>query len=147
MENPPVRRIQQDTQPILVPPAAPPSFGGYVEIDSADGDGNELSRWLQYLHVLMRRKFTLAVITLCGVLLAFLVSLYQTPLYMARATLEIQNVSPEPFEGIKFMNSGDPLQLQTQLQLLKSSALRERVNAKLSSAPSGSGPGTEPARL
>ena len=141
MENSPVRRTQQDAQPILVPSAAPPPFGGYVEIDSPDSGGNELSQWLQYLQVLMRRKGTLAVIALCGVLLAFLVSLYQTPLYMASATLEIQNLSPEPFEGLRFMNSGDPYQLQTQLQLLRSRALRERVNEKLYSAPSGSGPG------
>ena len=81
----------------------------------------------------MRRKVMLAAMTLCGVLLAFLVSLYQTPLYMASATLEIQNVSPEPFEGIKFMNPGDPFLLQTQLQLLKSGALLDRVHGKLSS--------------
>jgi polysaccharide biosynthesis transport protein len=133
MDNLPTHRPHSDAQPIVVQSA--PAFGGYVDVNSADEDGHELTQWLRYWHVLVRRKFTVLAITICGVFLGFLYSLYQTPLYMAGATLEIQNISPEPFDGIKFMNTGDPYQLQTQLQLLRSGTLNDRVYAKLSSNP------------
>jgi capsular exopolysaccharide synthesis family protein len=135
MEHLPIRRQHPDNQPMLMPSASAPSFGGYVEINSADGDSNELKQWLEYLHVVVRRKFTVLAISICGVLLALLYTLYQTPLYMAGATLEVQNISPEPFEGIAFMNTYDPYQVQTQLQLLQSGVLQDRVYAKLSSSP------------
>jgi hypothetical protein len=136
MEHLPVRRIHQDAYPVPVQSIST-SHGGYVDFDPDDG-GNELGRLLQYWEMLKRRKLTLLVITACAVCVGFVVSLYQTPIYMASATLEIQNVSPEPFEGIAFMNTYDPYLQQTQIQLLKGDALQERVYAKLSESVPGS---------
>ena len=134
MEHLPVRRIHQEAHPVPAQ-SITTSIGRYVDVDPAAGE-NELGQWLQYWDMLKRRKLTLLVTSLCAVCIAFVVSLYQTPLYMATATLEIQNTaSAEPFEGISFMNNYDPYLRQTQIQLLTSGALQERVYAKLSGAP------------
>jgi polysaccharide biosynthesis transport protein len=137
MEQLPVhqRRPQDAQQTALEPsaarqvsPAVP--YGGYVEVNAPDATTDEMSQWLEYLNVLRRHKVALVAITLCGALVAFVVSLYQTPIYIAGTTLEMSQ--QQPSEGIPFLNTSDPYLLQTQAELLKSRTLQDRVYAKLS---------------
>jgi capsular exopolysaccharide synthesis family protein len=91
---------------------------------------------LEYWHILLRRKGTLLLITFLGLLAALLITLPQTPIYQAQTTLEIQGLSEN------FLNMGDvnptapvgsysPYQdIQTQIKILQSEALVERVVAK-----------------
>src|SRR5436305_1191586 len=54
---------------------------------------------LEYWRILRRRKGTLMLVPLLGVLAAILVTLPQTPVYQARGALEIQNINND------FLNS------------------------------------------
>ena len=47
----------------------------------------------EYLHILQRRKGTLILIVLLGLLTSLLLTLPQTPIYQARASIEIQNLN------------------------------------------------------
>jgi succinoglycan biosynthesis transport protein ExoP len=135
MEHPPVRPdwpedIQRSTmkqRAVRHLPAAPP----YLEIDTGQAGGDEVRKWLEYWNLLTLHKFALLVATTCGVIVAFLVSLVQTPVYVAWTTLEIQNTERPPFEGISFLNRSDAAMLQTQVQLLQSRTLQDRVSTVL----------------
>jgi succinoglycan biosynthesis transport protein ExoP len=108
----------------------------YLEIDSPDVSGDDLGRWLEYWHLLTRRKLLLGSATFLGMLAAFVVSLFQTPLYVTSTTLEFTQAGErQPFDEISFLNAGDPYLLQTQAQRLRSGTLQARVSAKLSSSP------------
>lgn len=93
----------------------------------------------EYLHILQRRKGTLILIVLLGLLTSLLLTLPQTPIYQARASIEIQNlnenflnmrnVSPTASDdGSSYAPGSD---LQTQAKILQSDSLLERVVAKL----------------
>src|SRR5262249_31622485 len=71
-------------------------------------------------------------------------SLYVTPLYRATTTLEIQSVR-EMFPTPGQAADGNTASIMTEVQLLSSKTLRQRVASRLSSAeappvPNGSGP-------
>ena len=95
---------------------------------------------LEYFDIVRRHKGTLILIAFLGLLAAFLLTLPQTPIYQARASLEIQNLN-EDFLNMREMNptasgSGSyPPQydLQTQAKILQSESVLERVIAKLQS--------------
>jgi len=119
---------QTALEPIVERRMPGPAYGGYFEIDSG-GAGDEFSQWLRYWHVLLRHRFTILLATVGGLVLALVVSLLQTPIYMARTTVEFQLSDQQPFE---FLSGGDPWVLQTQAQLLQSGALQGRVFSRLS---------------
>ena len=131
MEHLPVRQRSSEIarQMVLDPSPVPPS-GGYLEINSADDGANEWNRWLQYWNALSRHKVAVVVATLCGLLLAFAVSVFQTPVYVSGTTLEFQAQASQqqPFEGV---SAFDPYLLQTQAQLLRSDMLQGRVHTKM----------------
>lgn len=93
---------------------------------------------LEYWDILRRRKGTLVVIAFLGLVSSLLLTLPQTPLYQARASLEIQNVnenflnmrnvSPTASEGV---SSSPEFDLRTQVKILQSESVLERVTAKL----------------
>ena len=93
---------------------------------------------LEYWDILRRHKGTLILIAFLGLLASLLLTLPQTPIYQARASLEIQNLN-EDFLNMREMNptangSGSyPPQydLQTQAKILQSESVLERVIAKL----------------
>ncbi len=115
-------------------PSGPPVQ--YVEIESGNDAGDEFAKWLRYWQVLSRRKLLLLAASAVGALFAFILTLYQTPIYITGSTLEFSQASDrQPFEGISFLSSWDSSQLQTQAQLLRSSTLQSRVHAKLSAEP------------
>jgi len=93
---------------------------------------------VEYWEMLRRHKGTLAVACFLGLLLSLLFTLPQTPVYRARASLEIQNlnenflnlrdVSPTTNEG---SSSPAEYDLQTQVKILQSESVLERVIVKL----------------
>ena len=93
---------------------------------------------LEYLDIVRRHKGTLILVAFLGLLASLLLTLPQTPIYQARASLEIQNLN-EDFMNMREMNptadgSGSyPPQydLQTQAKILQSESVLERVIAKL----------------
>jgi len=110
-----------------------PISGGYLDINSADAGGDGWNQWLQYWNALTRHKVAVLTTALCGIFVAFVVSLFQTPVYLSGTTLEFQAQESQqaPFEGISYLNTFDPYLLQTQAQLLRSGMLQGRVYEKL----------------
>ena len=119
------------------PPSVPYQF---VEIDSAGSASDEFGKWLEYLRLLLRHKTAIVLTTCCGALLAFAASVLQTPMYGASTTLEFQDSERQPFEGISFLNKSDPSLLQTQVELLKSRMLQDRVQARIADRPRDDAP-------
>ena len=130
MEQLPVRK--RPAEMVVEGHFAPPS-GGYVELNPSDDGADEWNQWLQYWYALLRHKFAVMAVAAGGVLLAFVATLFQTPLYLASTTLEFQaqELQQQPFEGIAFMNSYDPYLLVTQAQLLRSGMLQNRTYAAM----------------
>jgi capsular exopolysaccharide synthesis family protein len=92
----------------------------------------------EYLQILWRRKGTLILIVVLGLLTSLLPTLLQTPLYEAEASIEIQsrndnflntrNVSPTADDAASDAPGSD---LQTQAKILQSKSVLDRVAAKL----------------
>jgi len=93
----------------------------------ADSDSDDLVVVLQYLRVLWNHKWILLLSGTLGCLIALAIVLRTVPLYEAATTIEIQNVQ-EPF-GPSLV-AADPA-LATQIQLLSSGTMKERVSKKL----------------
>ena len=97
---------------------------------------------LEYWDILRRHSGTLILIAFLGFLTSILLTLPQTPIYQARASLEIQSLN-ENFLNMREMsptaNGGGlyPPQsdLQTQAKILQSESVLERVIAKLNLEP------------
>jgi capsular exopolysaccharide synthesis family protein len=93
---------------------------------------------LEYWDILRRRRGTLVLIAFLGLLTSLLLTLPQTPIYQARASLEIQNlnenflnmrdISPTANDGSSYQPQYD---LQTQVKILQSESVLEGVIAKL----------------
>src|ERR1700723_3894548 len=102
-------------------PNAEPESGGLIE----------------YWRILCRRKGTLFLIAALGAVAGFLVTLPQTPIYQVRTSLEIVALN-QNFLNIKESNplnesgsSVDATDIQTQIKILQSASLIDRVLAKL----------------
>jgi len=111
----------------------------YIEVPSTEvieeqGPGLLLEYW----DIVRRRRGTLILIAFLGLLTSLLVTLPQTAIYQARASLEIQNinenflnmrdVNPTSNEGGSYPPQYD---LQTQVKILQSESVLEGVIAKL----------------
>ena len=108
------------------------AYGG-----SYPSDGDSQGLFLEYWRVLSRRKGALVLGAVLGLLAAVALTLPQTPIYQATATLEIQSLNSN------FMNMGavqqttdnqgwdGMLDLQTQIQILQSRTLVESVTESL----------------
>jgi capsular exopolysaccharide synthesis family protein len=95
---------------------------------------------LEYWDILRRRKGTLLVMAFLGLLASILFTLPQTPVYRARASLEIQSLN-ENFLNMRDVNptnegasSTAESDLQTDVKILQSESVLERVIAKLNLA-------------
>ncbi len=98
---------------------------------------------IEYWHIIRRRRGVLVVTALLGAAAAFLISASQRHVYQARGSIEIQDLN-EDFLNIKQVNpvtdsnSFNPLSdIDTQIKILQSDTLLERVLAKLSLKESG----------
>jgi polysaccharide biosynthesis transport protein len=93
--------------------------------------------FLDYWYILIRHKMPLLYFALAGLIAAILFSLAQTPLYRARASLEIQDFN-EDFLDLKSVDPTDSTgnrtaesYIGTQIKILQSESLLERVIDKL----------------
>ncbi|MCL4840464.1 MAG: polysaccharide biosynthesis tyrosine autokinase [Bryobacteraceae bacterium] len=108
---------------------------------------------LDYWRILRRRKGTLIIGAVAGLLIGIASTLPQTPIYQAKTTLEIQSFNQN------FMNmgnlqevtegsgpAGNMVDLQTQIKILQSDTLVDRVTAQLSGGTAPAEPAA-PGRL
>jgi polysaccharide biosynthesis transport protein len=94
---------------------------------------------LEYWRILNRRKGRIILIALLVALAAVLTGLPRTPVYRAGSSLEIQDINTE-FMHEKQMNpvdSGAVTDIQTQILILESGSLWDRVIEKLMSSYKG----------
>ena len=120
----------------------------YADVSEEGGSGG----LIVYFHILRRRKWTVLMAAFAGILLAFLYTLPQTPIYEARSTLEVQGlnenflnmgaVTPTADGGSNYSPEVD---IQTQMIVLGSRSLIDRVVLKLGGRPDM--PPAAPSRL
>lgn len=102
-----------------------------VDVDSSPDSAGLIEYW----RILRRRKGTVILIAFIGAAIGFLVTLPQTPVYQARASLEIQDVNQD-FMNMKQVSPESQTynaltDIQTQIKILQSDTLRERTISKL----------------
>jgi capsular exopolysaccharide synthesis family protein len=109
-------------------PAAPPSSHAF---DAPTGG------LLEYWRIIQRRKGAVIVITCLGALAGLLYTLPQTPVYRATTLIELQEMN-EDFMHMRDVNPNAPQggggagdEIQTQVRILQSVSLRDRVVKKL----------------
>jgi polysaccharide biosynthesis transport protein len=93
---------------------------------------------LEYWQILRRRKGSVILIIFLGLLASLLLTLPQTPIYQARASIEIQNLNQNFLNMRNISPTTDNMDqdalgsdLQTQAKILQSESLLDRVGAKL----------------
>jgi succinoglycan biosynthesis transport protein ExoP len=104
---------------------------------------------IEYWRILRRRKGTLLLVAFLGAIAGFLITLPRTPIYQVRTSLEVVALN-QNFLNIKESNplseggsSVDTTDIQTQIKILQSESLIDRVLAKLKNDPSA-GPDAGP---
>ncbi len=97
---------------------------------------------LDYWRILRRHKPTWALIAFVGGLIGIVITLPQTPVYQAHLSLEIVGLN-QNFMNMKeasptsdSSSASDITDIQTQIKLLQSTSLMDRVIAKLDSSSS-----------
>jgi capsular exopolysaccharide synthesis family protein len=140
MENPrlldgpapdPQRRKNGESKPLARPQYVDVA---YSPVSEEPGPG----LLLEYFDIVRRHKGTLILIAFLGLLTSVLLTLPQTPIYQARASLEIQNIN-EDFLNMRAMSptanedSSSPPEydLETQTKILQSESVLEGVIGKL----------------
>jgi capsular exopolysaccharide synthesis family protein len=96
-------------------------------------ESDDLTVLMHYLQVLWKHKLIVLASALGGLLLGLGISLAMTPMYSATASLQIQDFLEPVSVGTLVSSVGLPL--GTQIQLLSSQTLRERVTARLNGNP------------
>jgi polysaccharide biosynthesis transport protein len=127
-------RIQREIRGGLLAPRIPNFEVQYPEVFEEQSQG----LLIEYLQILRRRKGTLILLALLGLGAALLITLPQTPIFQARASVEIQNLN-DNFLNLRNLsptsddvNSNVPgSDLNTQAKILQSDSLIERVATKL----------------
>ena len=112
-----------------------PAVYRYVESPSVDGDGSQgYDSLLDYWHILLRHRKTLATCALAGLVAAILISLVQTRIYRVRTSLEFQGTSfleTKASADSSGSYSTPESYMETQVKLLQSESLLEHVIDKL----------------
>jgi polysaccharide biosynthesis transport protein len=100
-------------------------------------DGDDEGSLLEYWRILRRHKMAIAFSGLVGLLLGFLAGIPLTPVYRAKASVEVLNLN-EDFMNVKETNpvttnvsSSETSEEQTQAKLMGSEAVLDRVIEKL----------------
>src|SRR4249920_1859263 len=108
-------------------------FAPEVASTTADDEVRFRDLW----HVILKRKWSIIAFFLIAVTATAIGTLMQTPVYRAEITLKIDSEASKimPFkDGVQF-DTGDPDYFATQLELLKSRALAERVVTQMKLKP------------
>lgn len=120
------------------PPPAPVEVQSYgYGPEAAEEDSP--SALLEYARLLLRNKGTLVLIACLGLLAATLYTLPQTPVFRAGTTIEIQTLNADfmntrqlnPVNDSTASDYWSGADIQTQLRLLQSTSLTQRVAAKV----------------
>jgi capsular exopolysaccharide synthesis family protein len=114
----------------------PPQYAGVLSTEPIDEPTPGFL--LEYWGAIRRHQGTLVLSAFFGLLLAVLFTLPQTPIYRARASIEIQNLN-ENFLNMRNVNpttdddnsSAQGSDLQTQVKILQSESILEGVVTKL----------------
>ena len=106
------------------------------ELQQSDRRDEDEIDLLAYWHILVKRRRLIASILIAVVALALLATLLATPIYRASAVLQIEKQSSQVIQvdGIQpgsDLGGWDPDFLQTQIELIKSRSLSERVASEL----------------
>jgi polysaccharide biosynthesis transport protein len=125
-----------DRRALLGPEDVAPRYPGYGNWVPADlAEENSSSSLLEYWHKIQKRKASVFTCIAIGVLAGLIFSLFQTPLYRTRTTLEIDDLN----ENFQNLTGQDPTAggaaaesyFQTQIKVLQSQDMLEQVMAKL----------------
>jgi len=120
----------------------PEEFAPVTPVQTDGGGAGGYDNLLDYWHILVRHRMTLLFFAIAGLGAAVVVSMVQTPIYRARLSLEIQDFN-ENFLEMKDANPTNPTAglssadsfFQTQIKILSSDSLLERVADKMQSEP------------
>jgi capsular exopolysaccharide synthesis family protein len=146
-EQPQFSRCEREAA--LVPRPAGPPPGRYPEyaVPAPELNDSEQGSLVEYWRILRRRKGTLMIIAFVGALVGFLVTLPQTPIYQARTSVEVVGMN-EDFLNLHQVNpvtqadsNSETSEIQTQIKILQSESLIERVLTKLKKPEIFSEPG------
>jgi succinoglycan biosynthesis transport protein ExoP len=102
-------------------------------------DGEVEFHLIDYWRILVKRRWTVIAVTALVLMIGVVSTLMTTPLYRATATVEVEKTSLQVVQVGGVMNTQpyDPTFLQTQIELLRSHALSERVVQQLGLANAG----------
>ncbi len=109
----------------------------YVEVPPQEASEPETGGLIEYWHILRRRKGTVLLVAILGTIAGVLFSLPQTPVYQAKATLEMLNINEnllnrQQLDSTTTQDYYDPqFNIKTQISILQSKTLADRVNEKL----------------
>src|SRR5690242_964432 len=126
-------------RPLFLPPTRPepPVPATDPRPNGAVFSSEESSSSMECVRALYRRKGTVLLITLLGVLLAALVSLAQPRLYRSVASLEVQGIN-ENFLNLRDIDpaatpgsSSTDVYVKTQAEILQQDALIEQTAEKV----------------
>jgi capsular exopolysaccharide synthesis family protein len=98
----------------------------------AEHDEVDLRHWL---HVLGRRKWTIATVTFVVVASALVASFLQTPVYRATAEMLIQSRASERLFDPSTGEPATQTAVQTEIEVLTSKAVQDKVRAAIGDAP------------
>jgi capsular exopolysaccharide synthesis family protein len=112
---------------------------GAPDLQSGSGFSDEIEKGslLDYWRLLSRRRYLLISLTIAGALGGVLVSLSQSPVYQAHASVEVQDLNQDflNMKQVSQVEDSSPANaltdLQTQLQILQSETLIEQTLDKL----------------
>lgn len=115
----------------------------YTEVAYAPGPENyeapESPGIVGYFRILSRNKGTLILLAALGGLIGYLVTLPEKPIYRVRTSLEVGTANPDlPSLHVKDGNDNsddDGVDIDTEIKLLQSESLLQRVRKKLSQTP------------
>jgi polysaccharide biosynthesis transport protein len=130
----PVSRSWEEKRGALLGPEdLAPRYGNWPSNDV--GEENSSSSLLEYWNTLRKRKLAILACIAVGVLGGLMVSLFQTPLYRTRISLEVDDLN-ENFRSLKDQDptaGGEAAEssFQTQIKVLQSRDMLEHVIDKL----------------
>jgi polysaccharide biosynthesis transport protein len=110
---------------------SPMRYSGYGPSPFNSGEDDSSKELLKYLNILYKRKWLVVIASVAGLILSLLFCIYQTPVYQGLTTLEIQGIQDGSLDG----RSSSPIQalsdIETQIALLQSRTMLDRVLTKM----------------
>lgn len=111
----------------------------YPQSAPQQGDGDEIDL-REYWRMLVKRRWWISSAAVAGMVFALLYTLLETPIYRATASVQIQDTTVQVVDvgqTAPVRSYGERGYYETQLELIKSRSLAQRVAADLGLAESG----------